>query len=115
MNLDSATEVAEFIVAYHAFRVGRHRVVIFICKDGDTAFAVDGACDAEGNVSPLDGGRILLGLLRAWPQLLAAAKAAGVTPFCYPTETDGLAEKRVQMFLKAGFSHPSEDGRMIHA
>jgi hypothetical protein len=113
MNLDSAADVADFILAYHAFHVGRHRVIISICKDGDTAFSVNGACDAEENVSPLEGGRILLGLLRAWPQLLAVAKAGGVTPFCYPTETDGLADKRVQMFLKAGFALPDAEGRML--
>lgn len=115
MNLDSADDVAEYILAYHAFRVGKHRVVIAICKDGDTSFTVNGACDAEGNVSPIEGGRILLGLLKAWPRLLDSAKSAEVTPFCYPTETDGLACKRVQMFLKVGFCPPSEDGRMTYA
>jgi hypothetical protein len=115
MNLDSAQDIDEYILAYYAFHVNRHRVLIFICKDGDTAFTVNGACDAEGNVSPIEGGRILMGLLRAWPRLLEQAKELGVTPFCYPTETDGLAGKRVQMFLKAGFCPPSEDGRMTYA
>ena len=112
MNLDSVADIEEYILAFDAFECGKYKVVIAIAKNGDTSFTVDGCCD-HFNIASGTGARILLGIMKRWNSLAKVAKSQGVTPFCYPTESDGLVERRIRMFVLAGFSEPDADEKMM--
>ena len=112
LSLDHETEIETYILGYRAFYVFGHPVVLAVCKNGDTSFTVDGCCDAD-NIPPRVGAAILRRLLSEWDGLAKEAKAQGIIPFCYPTETDGKVARRVKMFQRAGFRLADTDGKMI--
>lgn len=109
LNLDVEEDLTLYMAGYFSFEIAGHRVTLGICKDGDTVFTVDGSCDFD-NVKPIHGALILRRLQKEWHKLVPSLN---VTPFCYPTETDGLFEYRVSIFQKAGFSGPAVDGKMV--
>jgi len=112
MNLDSSDDVDEYIQAFRAFKVGNHRVVVTVCKDGEAAFSIDG-CSEIDNINPFAGAKILFKLLKAWDEIKNELKGTDIHPFCFPTETDGCVSRRIVMFIKAGFSQPDSEGKMI--
>lgn len=102
LGLDDQNELSEYILAYSAFRIKNHRVLISIAVDGDTSVTIDGSVE-EDNVQPHVGAVIVRKCLKLWPSLLEMALTKGVTPFCYPTDTDSAFGKRIQLFQMAGF------------
>ena len=115
INLNSAGDLARYLLTYRYFKVGDHRVVFYITHYGEVGFSVNGAVTWDF-INPWVGAKILLRLKKLWPEMLKEAKEKGLAPYCWPVDDDDDSAywRRVRAFVKAGFQLPDSEGKMTY-